>query len=116
MKRLLLLVLLGTLIGVWSCSKDDNDDPMDGNADCNNVDITYASGIKAIIDANCALPACHGGNASLPDFTNYANAFSRRSLIQSRVVGRSMPPAGSPALSSENIEKINCWVQNGAPE
>jgi len=72
--------------------------------------------LKAIIDANCALPACHGGDPTLPDFTVYDNIFARRSLIQSRVVGKSMPPSGSTALSSDNIQKINCWIENGAPQ
>lgn len=111
-------MLLSTLLifFVFSCSKDGDDDPIEENVDCSTLDVTYNDEIKGIIDANCALPACHGGNATLPDFTNYDNVFARRSLIQSRVVSRSMPPAGSPDLSSEHIEIINCWVQNGAPE
>lgn len=115
MKKLILPLIATLIVSIVSCSKDD--DSMDGNNDdCSAVDITYATGIKAIIDANCALPACHGGDPSLPDFTSFANVFARRSLIQSRVVAKTMPPAGSSTLSSDNIQKINCWVQNGAPQ
>lgn len=115
MKKLILLLFAALLLSLLSCSKDD--DSMDiKNNDCNNVDIGYSNGIKAIIDANCALPVCHGGDASIPDFTNYDNVFARRSLIQSRVVAKTMPPAGSSSLSSDNIQKINCWVENGAPQ
>ena len=108
--------LLAGLAGIVSCSKDDDTMDDGNNDDCSSVDITYNNGIKAIIDANCALPACHGGDPTLPDFTIYDNIFARRSLVQSRVVGKSMPPSGSTALSSDNIQKINCWVENGAPQ
>jgi hypothetical protein len=99
-----------------SCSKDENDPGGSTSDDCSTVDITYDSGIKAIIDGNCAISTCHGGDPSIPNFTNYDNIFANRSAIQSRVVAKTMPPAGRPALAQDNINKISCWVQNGAPK
>ncbi|MCB0685225.1 MAG: hypothetical protein KDC53_01835 [Saprospiraceae bacterium] len=115
MKKLLLLIAVSSLVSIISCSKD-NGDTMENNDVCDSIDITYDTGIKAIIDGNCALPSCHGGNASLPNFTTYDNIFSLRSLIQSRVVSKAMPPAGSTPLSADNIQNINCWITNGAPK
>ena len=116
MKKYLLLITLAGIAAFSSCSKDD-DGPDDPNTeDCSTVNITYDSGIKAIIDNNCAISTCHGGDPTIPNFTTYDNIFANRSAIQSRVVAKIMPPAGRPALSQDNINKISCWVQNGAPK
>ena len=110
-------VLLAMII-VVSCSKDD--DPAPNNSgdgpDCTTFDVTYSKDIKGIIDGNCALPACHGGETSLPDFRTYDGIFASRNGAQSRVVSKTMPPAGRTPLSQGDIDKFNCWVKNGAPQ
>jgi hypothetical protein len=116
MKKYLLLITLAGIVVFSSCSKDDNGPDNSNPDDCSAVDITYDGGIKAIIDSNCAISTCHGGDPSIPNFTNYDNVFARRSAIQSRVVAKSMPPAGRTALAQDNINKIRCWVENGAPK
>lgn len=117
MKTYVALSLFVSLLMVSSCSKDDNGDPDDNNnLDCSTIDVTYNQGIKAILDTHCALPTCHGGDPSIPDYTTYDGVFALRALIRTRVVAKTMPPAGSMALSQDNINKISCWVENGAPQ
>ncbi len=111
-----LILLVVPLLFIFSCSKDDDGDPDDNNQNCENMDLSYGQDIKAIIDTHCALAACHGGDPSIPDYTSYQGVFARRSLIRTRVRERSMPPAGNAALSQSDIDKISCWVDNGAPE
>ncbi len=103
------------MLGVTACSKDDDKSP-DEKEDCSTQSLSYTSDIKAIVDGSCALPACHGGGQGLPNFTTYAGVFSKRSNIRSQVIAKSMPPSSQTSLSQASIDKIDCWVTNGAPE
>ncbi len=115
MKKYMLFSLL-TLCTLIACDKDDDSDPDLQELDCDTFNDTYASKIKSIIDSNCATSGCHDGSNPRPDFTSYDNVYARRSNIKSRVVGKSMPPAGKTPLSQSVIDQIDCWVQNGAPQ
>jgi hypothetical protein len=118
MKMRFLVYLALPLVLISSCSKDDDSEPSNNNnePDCTTFNVTYDKDIKGIIDGNCAIPICHGGNSSLPDFRTYDGIFAKRSGAQSRVVSKTMPPAGRTALSQSDIDKFNCWVKNGAPQ
>ncbi len=70
------------------------------------------STIKSIINANCALSTCHGGNIS-PDFRNNQNIQTNASKIANLTASGSMPPLGS--LSDDEVQSIACWVKDGAP-
>lgn len=115
MKKYMLLSLF-TLCTLIACDKDDDSDPEMEELDCDTFNDSYTSAIKSIIDQNCATAGCHAGGNQLPDFTEYANVFAGRTFIKSRVVGKTMPPAGKTPLSQSMIDQIDCWVQNGAPE
>ena len=80
-----------------------------------NTGISYANDIKPIIDARCAGSSCHGAGNGSRDFTNPDNLKSNASGVKSRTAGRSMPPAGATALTQEQIDRIGCWVDDGAP-
>ena len=109
---LLILVLSGFLL---SCSQDDAE-PENQELDCSTLNDTYESSIKAIIDSNCATSGCHDGTNPRPSYKNYQNVFNNRNNIKARVVNGSMPPPSRPDLSQEQIDMIDCWVSNGAPE
>jgi SprB repeat len=79
-----------------------------------NTGISYATQIKAIITASCALSGCHDAGTGSRNWTNFANVKSSAASIKARVVNRTMPP-GAP-LSQDNIDLISCWVDDGALE
>ncbi len=77
--------------------------------------ISFTASIKPIIDNNCAVSGCHVGGG-LPDFRVFSNIQSRASDIKSRTSNRIMPPPSSGrSLTDNQIEKIACWVDDGAP-
>jgi len=72
------------------------------------------STIRTIIQTNCVNGSCHGGNVS-PDFRENNNIANNAARIKSRTQSKSMPPASSgKSLSTQEIEKIACWVDSGA--
>ncbi len=97
----------------YSCSYEGPDD-IPGLQECDTAGLSYETGIKQIINANCALPTCHGGNQT-PLLTNYPSVYANRNEIMQRaVVERTMPPSGP--LGQCSIEKLKTWIDNGAPE
>jgi hypothetical protein len=74
--------------------------------------ISYSESVKPIIENSCAVTSCHDG-AQEPDLRTFANIKSNASKIKSMVVNRTMPPISQ--LSSEAIQLIACWVDDGAP-
>ena len=79
--------------------------------------ITYSSTIKGIFDARCT--GCHSGPkpANAIDLTSYETASKVVAHRLKCVITWSdncnkMPPSGGQ-LSSEEIQQINCWVENG---
>ncbi len=114
MKKLILVFSLA-ICTIIACKKDDPEPEMQG-LDCSTFNDTYANGIKSIIDSKCANAGCHDGTNPRPSLKSYQEVFGARNGIKSRVTGKTMPPASAPALSSAEIDKIECWVENGAPE
>ena len=75
--------------------------------------ITFEEHISPIITNNCALAECHGGSQQ-PDFREFSNIQANAEKIRSRTQDKSMPMTGS--LTDEEIRKIGCWVDDGAPD
>lgn len=76
--------------------------------------ISYASQIQPIINASCTFASCHGAGNGTRDFTNFANVAAKAASIKIRTGNLSMPPTGSADLSSQQIQLIACWVNDGA--
>jgi hypothetical protein len=76
--------------------------------------LSLALDIKPIIETNCAISGCHIGSG-LPDFRNSATIIANASNIASKTNDKTMPPPGSGgSLTDAEIQKITCWVQDGA--
>lgn len=74
--------------------------------------LSYTNEIKNIINASCNLSQCHGGGRQ-PNLTTYANVNTNKTTIKSVLLNNSMP--NSPGtITSENRQKIICWIDDGA--
>jgi hypothetical protein len=122
-KKLSGLFLLTFALFVFSCGKDDGDDPNPSN--CDTADLTYTDDIKTILNTNCALSGCHSAaEASMQGAMNDYDA-AKAFVAEGRILGainheqgfEAMPrPEGSAKLDDCTIDKITAWVVDGAPE
>ncbi|MBL7851235.1 MAG: SprB repeat-containing protein [Cyclobacteriaceae bacterium] len=76
--------------------------------------VSYSSDVQSIIASRCAVPGCHVSGTSVPNFSTYSGVSSRAQNIKLRTSNGSMPPAGSPDLTTQQIQLIACWVDDGA--
>ena len=133
--RILLASLTAVLIGLVGCERADEDDV---NA---SVEPTLTSIQTNIFDLNCAISGCHAGPGSAQglnlnegeSFSNIVNIGSRevptlmrvnpgnpdQSYLYLKVVGTgaivgARMPLGRPALTTEEIDIIRQWIEDGA--
>ena len=117
-------VLMPVLVGLFSACGDDDaivttNQPQDL---CDSIDITYSNDVAKILeDAGCSGVYCHGsgnGGFTINDYkTTKSSAENPKFLmaIKHEISVSPMPKSGS-MLSDENIQKIECWIQNGFKE
>jgi hypothetical protein len=91
--------------------------------DCTAIAPTYTAEIKSIMDAECAYSGCHDAATSasginLSTYSTVAAESSRDRFMGSMEHESSYDnmPEGEAKLSTANLQKIYCWIQNGAPE
>jgi len=77
--------------------------------------VSFDNTIKAIIDTNCAVSGCHNGDdGAIPNWTSLSTIQANAANIKTRTSDGSMPPAGRTDLTTEQIQQIACWVDDGA--
>jgi hypothetical protein len=83
--------------------------------ECDGSTPTYNTEIKQIIEANCL--SCHGAGSSNTDYSTYANlqTIINNGEFESEVITRQSMPRGS-SLTSNQLSKIKCWIENGYPQ
>ncbi len=108
------IITLG-LIGlmVVSCKKDKTI-----QLECTE-EISFSEDVQPIIMNSCAVSGCHTGAnpANNMNFSTYDIVFANRVLIGKSVrheSGATPMPVG-PQLSADQISKISCWIEQGAP-
>jgi len=116
------LLLLLFALAVFACKKEDD-----------SCKTTYSKEVKAIIDNSCAYSGCHSGSTApawVPegskDYTSYEGMLDNlnNGKFAERVLDlKTMPPAanfipeGKPTeLTADELEIINCWVENEYPK
>ena len=117
MKKILLSTLLFGFIILTGCYYDQEEQlypNSTNNADCNAV-LTYNTGIKTIIDANCASSGCHKAGGTSPDLSTYTLVKANTAKITLRAITQKNMPAPS-GMSSCNITKLDNWIKAGALE
>lgn len=119
MKITLLVVSSSLLLGFASCSKDIGKN-IDLQPKLTNVcdSVKYSTTIEPIIVANCSTSGCHDAGSGNGDYTTYAGVKQKvdNGTFKMRVVDGTptfMPATGS--LPAEQIAKITCWLNTGAP-
>lgn len=85
---------------------------------CATISAKFSTDVSVIIQTSCAINggACHGaGSVNGPGpLTNFSQIKASASGIRSAVVSKRMPLGAT--LSQAQIDKIKCWVDNGALE
>ncbi|WPP49332.1 c-type cytochrome [Catalinimonas niigatensis] len=98
---------------VMACASDNEED-LFGETNCGEEEVSLADDIQPIINANCAIPGCHGGNQS-PNLESAQGIIGNAARIRAVTQGGVMPPANSGKdLTEAQIQAIACWVDNGA--
>ena len=90
--------------------------------DCTSIAPTYTDHIKSIMDVNCAYSGCHDASTKADgiNLSTYATvaAESARSKFMGSMQqdgGYDQMPEGNSKLSTDNLQKIYCWIQSGTP-
>lgn len=75
--------------------------------------VSYINDIKPILDASCNSSSCHGSSTGSRDWTTFDKVKANAINIKTRTSNKSMP-IGGLTLTQAQIEKIACWVDDGA--
>ena len=97
------------LVVFASCKKDEDDEKL--TPTCDGSVPTYQNTIKSIIDTKCATSNCH---ASYSSYNGLQPALQNGSFRREVLVDQTMPQGSS--LSQDQLNKIQCWANNGFPE
>lgn len=95
---------------------------MDGNGCTTSTTAELINGtsltgdVMPVISSNCAVSSsCHAeGAAGRPVLETASQIIASAARIQTRTSAGTMPPAGQPDLSQNEIDLIACWVEDGA--
>ena len=115
------LILLFTVpILFTSCYYDSEEDlyPMLG---CDTTNVTYSATVLPILQQNCYVchsAAANNGNITLEGYTNLKRFVDNGQFLGAikHLPGFSAMPQNAPKLLECNIEKIEVWVNDGAPD
>ncbi|MFL5764570.1 MAG: hypothetical protein ACJ77K_11565 [Bacteroidia bacterium] len=111
-KKLFLFSTL--LLSIASCTFEKGEAPTLG---CSVM--SFSTDIQPIINAKCATAGCHVSGGTGPgDFTLYLDLKGKidGGIFKHRVFDlKDMPQAGSPPLTEDEIHRLKCWVEQGAP-
>lgn len=118
---LLLLAGLSFGLGFSSCEYD-NAETLYPPAPCDTTMVTYTLTVAPIISTNCLNPDCHGGTAQISGIPLDGYDNLKVQVDNVRLIGAlrhengfSFMPKNTTPLIECDIEKIERWVLNGAP-
>lgn len=104
-----------SVLAVSACNYE-KEDLLGPPVNCDPATTTFAAHVNPIIQGNCTTgTACHGqGSSNGPGaLLTYDQIESSAESIKAAVVSRLMPQGSS--LTTEQINTISCWVDQGAP-
>lgn len=102
---ILFAAILGIGFGVTSCKKTKKKiTPV-----CDGTNATYNNTVKAIVNSSCV--SCHSNYSS---YSGLSTITSNGQFKQHVLTDQDMPKGSS--LTSDQLNKIQCWVNNGYPQ
>ena len=127
LKLFALGVLAGTIM-LGSCTNDQLPEPAPIEG-CQDSIPTYEGSVKAIIDNSCAYAGCHFDGSAPGIYSSYdgligileSGDFRSRVIVNKDDPNNGMPPNYAPEgrpkdLTAEELDLINCWLDNDFPE
>jgi hypothetical protein len=117
---LALIFCFSALLVIEGCVSHDLaevDPPFVVTCTPDDEELSYSTDIVPIIDANCAIPTCHGDDPNLPDWTQHDELASHTDEIMTRITLPLSDPGSMPAkgeLTDDERHKLYCWLENGA--
>jgi hypothetical protein len=82
------------------------------------VAVSYATQVAAIVNTKCAISGCHNGdNGQDKNWTVFSTFQQNAQDVKDRINRLPGTPGRMPAvgtLTSEQIQTITCWVDQGA--
>jgi len=91
-------------LGATSCKKKKKVTPV-----CDGTNATYNNTVKAIVNNSCV--SCHSNYSS---YSGLSSITSSGQFTQHVLTDQDMPKGSS--LSSDQLNKLQCWVNNGFPQ
>jgi uncharacterized membrane protein len=110
---------IGVVLTSWllySCTADKAE-LLDGSGfNCSVTPASYSRDIQGIMQNKCATAGCHNSTSASGGviLENYNQVQASAARIRVRVVEQKTMPTNG-ALPAIEIEKIRCWIDNGAP-
>lgn len=119
MKRAL-TIISAILILSQGCYYDNEEELYEfqdqvNEANCDDVDMSFANDIMPIIEGNCSITGCHvtGGNGILlEDYNTVKVRVDNGSFLNVVVDAQTMPPSGP--LEQCQMDQIESWITAGA--
>lgn len=112
--KILLSTLLFGFVFLTGCYYDKEEElyPNTGG-NCDTL-LTYNTGIKTLIDGNCATSGCHVSGGTSPDLTTYSLVKANIDLVKKwAITDKKMPSSG---LNTCDYTKLDNWIKAGALE
>lgn len=99
----------------------DNEEELYPNTNCDTSMVTYSGEVLDILNLNCM--SCHSaavnqGGVTLEGYANLKIYVDNGKFLGAirHDSGFSQMPQGAPQLPTCNIEKIEAWINQGAPD
>ncbi|MEI6766682.1 MAG: hypothetical protein WCM76_13695 [Bacteroidota bacterium] len=97
-------VLVLSLAALFGCSKS-SDTGSTYTSNCTGAEKSWATDVKPIITSTCS--GCHSS------FTTYNGIYASRSGVKTVIAAGTAHH--SVSLTTEQKDKVSCWIDNGAP-
>ena len=117
MRILFLTLSFFLFLFIVNCSKDKALPTNNTNNNiCDSVDsVSFSNDIEPILNGN----GCYGCHSSTsPLFNDYNTVYNNKEDILLAIqhdLSKSPMPKGMPKLNDSLINKVYCWIENGAP-
>lgn len=115
-KLLFLLLAAGSAAAACGQPVEHDACPAPAQRGCPPGALTFDTGIGDLVHARCF--PCHAadGVERSRQLTDYLHVFDERTSIAMQLGSCSMPPAGSPPLTSSERQQIFDWFGCGGPK